>query len=135
MKIVEARIDESVLPKKDKDWKFALAANAFTEGWIVSLRTGAARQRNRARQQRADRQQDGCDTPEHCELGVSLKWRHDVRARRALLPLPEGEGWGEGVTNLDSAVTPSPPPSPQLGRGSPTAASRTMAHQLHWNML
>jgi L-alanine-DL-glutamate epimerase-like enolase superfamily enzyme len=39
MKIVEARIDESVLPKKDKDWKFALAANAFTEGWIVSIRT------------------------------------------------------------------------------------------------
>jgi L-alanine-DL-glutamate epimerase-like enolase superfamily enzyme len=38
MKIVEARVDESVLPKKDKDWKFALAANPATEGWIVSIR-------------------------------------------------------------------------------------------------
>jgi len=39
MKIVEARVDESILPKKDKDWKFALAANPATEGWIVSIRT------------------------------------------------------------------------------------------------
>jgi L-alanine-DL-glutamate epimerase-like enolase superfamily enzyme len=38
MKIVEARIDESVLPKKDKDWKFALAASGVTEGWVVSIR-------------------------------------------------------------------------------------------------
>ena len=38
MKIVEARIDESILPKKDKDWKFALAANPATEGWIVGIR-------------------------------------------------------------------------------------------------
>jgi L-Ala-D/L-Glu epimerase len=37
MKIAEVRIDESVLPKKDKDWKFALAANPATEGWIVSI--------------------------------------------------------------------------------------------------
>ena len=36
MKIVDVRIEESVLPKKDKDWKFALAANPATEGWIVS---------------------------------------------------------------------------------------------------
>jgi L-Ala-D/L-Glu epimerase / N-acetyl-D-glutamate racemase len=39
MKIVEARVEESILPKKDKDWKFALAANPATEGWIVSIRT------------------------------------------------------------------------------------------------
>ena len=39
MKIVDVRIDESVLPKKDKDWKFALAANPATEGWIVNIRT------------------------------------------------------------------------------------------------
>ena len=38
MKIVEARVEESILPKKDKDWKFALAANPMTEGWIVSIR-------------------------------------------------------------------------------------------------
>jgi L-Ala-D/L-Glu epimerase len=38
MKIVEARVEESILPKKDKDWKFALAANPATEGWIVSIR-------------------------------------------------------------------------------------------------
>ena len=37
MKIVEARIDESVLPKKDKEWKFALAASGVTEGWIVII--------------------------------------------------------------------------------------------------
>ena len=30
MKIIEMRIEESVLPKKDKDWKFALAANPAT---------------------------------------------------------------------------------------------------------
>src|SRR5262245_38185890 len=39
MKITEVRIDESVLPKKDKDWKFALAANPATEGWTVSIQT------------------------------------------------------------------------------------------------
>jgi L-Ala-D/L-Glu epimerase len=39
MKIVEARVEESILPKKDKDWKFALAANPATEGWIVSIHT------------------------------------------------------------------------------------------------
>jgi L-alanine-DL-glutamate epimerase-like enolase superfamily enzyme len=38
MKIVEVRVDESVLPKKDKDWKFALAASGVTQGWIVSIR-------------------------------------------------------------------------------------------------
>jgi L-Ala-D/L-Glu epimerase len=38
MKILETRVDESILPKKDKDWKFALAANPATEGWIVSIR-------------------------------------------------------------------------------------------------
>jgi L-Ala-D/L-Glu epimerase len=38
MKIVEARVEESILPKLDKDWKFALAANSATEGWIVSIR-------------------------------------------------------------------------------------------------
>jgi len=37
MKIVDVRIEESVLPKKDKDWKFALAANPMTEGWIVGI--------------------------------------------------------------------------------------------------
>jgi L-alanine-DL-glutamate epimerase-like enolase superfamily enzyme len=38
MKIVEARADESILPKKDKDWKFALAASSVTQGWIVCIR-------------------------------------------------------------------------------------------------
>ena len=38
MKIAEVRIEESILPKKDKDWKFALAANPATEGWIVAVR-------------------------------------------------------------------------------------------------
>jgi len=38
MKIVDVRIEESILPKKDKDWKFALAANPATEGWIVAIR-------------------------------------------------------------------------------------------------
>jgi L-Ala-D/L-Glu epimerase len=39
MKIVDVRVEESILSKKDKDWKFALAANPTTEGWIVSVRT------------------------------------------------------------------------------------------------
>ncbi len=38
MKIVDVRVEESILPKKDKDWKFALAANPKTEGWIVGIR-------------------------------------------------------------------------------------------------
>src|SRR5580704_6317692 len=37
MKIVDVCITESLLPKKDKDWKFALAANPMTEGWVVSI--------------------------------------------------------------------------------------------------
>jgi L-alanine-DL-glutamate epimerase-like enolase superfamily enzyme len=37
MKIVDVRVEESILPKKDKDWKFALAANPATEGWVVSI--------------------------------------------------------------------------------------------------
>jgi L-alanine-DL-glutamate epimerase-like enolase superfamily enzyme len=37
MKIVDVRVEESILPKKDKDWKFALAANPATEGWIVNI--------------------------------------------------------------------------------------------------
>src|SRR5436305_9983116 len=45
-------------------------------------------------------------------------------SRLDLLPLPLGEGWGEGLRSLDSPVTPSPQPSPQVGpqvgRGSPT---------------
>src|SRR5262249_27005572 len=45
-----------------------------------------------------------------------------VRTRHALglLPLPEGEGWGEGVTDLRRVVTPSPQPSPLAGRGGST---------------
>jgi L-alanine-DL-glutamate epimerase-like enolase superfamily enzyme len=38
MKIVDVSVAECVLPKKDKDWKFALAANPATEGWVVSIR-------------------------------------------------------------------------------------------------
>lgn len=37
MKIAEVRIDASQLPKQDKDWRFALAANSHSEGWIVSI--------------------------------------------------------------------------------------------------
>ncbi len=38
MKIVEVRVEESLLPKQDKDWKFALAASGMSEGWVVSIR-------------------------------------------------------------------------------------------------
>ena len=38
MKIVETLIEETILPRKDKDWKFALAASGVTEGWVVSIR-------------------------------------------------------------------------------------------------
>jgi L-Ala-D/L-Glu epimerase len=37
MKIAEVRVDPSILPKQDKEWRFALAANAQSEGWIVSI--------------------------------------------------------------------------------------------------
>src|SRR5215467_7976446 len=42
-----------------------------------------------------------------------------------LLPLPEGERGGvRGSGSLDQRpVTPSPPPSPQMGRGSPTESA------------
>ena len=38
MKIVETLIEETILPRKDKDWKFALAASPATQGWTVSIR-------------------------------------------------------------------------------------------------
>jgi L-alanine-DL-glutamate epimerase-like enolase superfamily enzyme len=38
MRITEVHIDLSVLPKQDKEWKFALAANSAAEGWVVSIR-------------------------------------------------------------------------------------------------
>ena len=34
MKIVETLIEETILPRKDKDWKFALAASPATQGWV-----------------------------------------------------------------------------------------------------
>lgn len=37
MKIADVRIDPSILPKIDKEWRFALAANPRSEGWIVSI--------------------------------------------------------------------------------------------------
>ena len=37
MKIAEVRIHESLLPKLDKDWKFALAASGVSEGWVVGI--------------------------------------------------------------------------------------------------
>jgi L-alanine-DL-glutamate epimerase-like enolase superfamily enzyme len=39
MKIIDVRVDECVLAKQDKSWKFALAANSATQGWVVSIRT------------------------------------------------------------------------------------------------
>src|ERR1700737_3638473 len=53
----------------------------------------------------------------------SIAAEPERRRRRGLLPLPLGKGWGEGFRSLrDSigqSVTPSPPLSPPLGRGSP----------------
>lgn len=37
MKIAEIRIDPCILPKDDPEWKFALAANPNSEGWIVAI--------------------------------------------------------------------------------------------------
>jgi L-alanine-DL-glutamate epimerase-like enolase superfamily enzyme len=37
MKIAEIRVDPSLLPKQDKEWRFALAANSQSEGWIVTV--------------------------------------------------------------------------------------------------
>jgi L-alanine-DL-glutamate epimerase-like enolase superfamily enzyme len=39
MKIAEVRVDPSLLPKKDKDWRFALAASGESQGWTVSIIT------------------------------------------------------------------------------------------------
>jgi hypothetical protein len=38
MRIADVQIDPSLVPKQDKEWKFALAANSMSEGWIVSIR-------------------------------------------------------------------------------------------------
>lgn len=38
MKIVDVRVEECLLPKQDKDWKFALAASGMSEGWVVGIR-------------------------------------------------------------------------------------------------
>lgn len=37
MKIRDIHIAPSILPKKDKDWKFALRANPAFQGWIVTV--------------------------------------------------------------------------------------------------
>ncbi len=37
MKIAEVQITPSLLPKLDKDWKFALMASSQSEGWVVSI--------------------------------------------------------------------------------------------------
>src|SRR5262245_30171307 len=34
------------------------------------------------------------------------------------LPLPLGEGWGEGLWSLDESEPPSPQPSPRWGEGA-----------------
>jgi L-alanine-DL-glutamate epimerase-like enolase superfamily enzyme len=39
--LAEVRIDPCILPKDDPEWKFALAANPNSEGWIVTLVTDA----------------------------------------------------------------------------------------------
>src|SRR5690606_40208522 len=38
-RIAEVRIDPCILPKDDPEWKFALAANPNSEGWVVTLTT------------------------------------------------------------------------------------------------
>ena len=38
MKIVDVKVHESLLPKQDKDWKFALAASGTSQGWVVAIR-------------------------------------------------------------------------------------------------
>src|ERR1700737_3024210 len=70
----------------------------------------------------------------------SIAAEPERRHRRGLLPLPLGEGWGEGFRSLRDSIgqsvtpppppppppppreragPPPPPPSPQRGRGSP----------------
>src|SRR5436190_3987506 len=44
-----------------------------------------------------------------CASGADRARRFDAGG---LLPLPLGEGWGEGLRSIDRAVTPSPQPSP-----------------------
>lgn len=39
MKITDVHLYESVLAKQDRNWKFALAANPATQGWVVAIRT------------------------------------------------------------------------------------------------
>ena len=40
-RISDVRIDSCILPKDDPEWKFALAANPNSEGWIVTIVTEA----------------------------------------------------------------------------------------------
>jgi putative ABC transport system substrate-binding protein len=44
-----------------------------------------------------------------------------TRNALGLLPLPLGEGWGEGLWSLDGLRTPSPQPSPRRGEGAERA--------------
>ena len=39
MKIADVHITRSVLPKIDKDWKFALRAEPYYRGWILTIQT------------------------------------------------------------------------------------------------
>src|SRR5262245_43637052 len=49
--------------------------------------------------------------------------------RLGLLPLPAGERGGvRGFGSIDEPVTPSPPPSPQMGRGSRRVCGAVVHH-------
>src|SRR6266850_5072996 len=46
-----------------------------------------------------------------------------------LLPLPKGEGWGEGLQTIDRSEPPHPTPLPCGERDSRRAAVKLRAHQ------
>src|SRR4051794_31374901 len=54
----------------------------------------------------------------------------EARASRehGRLPLPKGEGWGEGLQTIESSLPPHPHPLPVGERESRRAADRVRAH-------
>jgi hypothetical protein len=60
--------------------------------------------------------------------------------RCGLLPLPKGEGWGEGLQTIESSIPLTPSVSP-MGRGSPavpclqSAPTRELGVDSNWGWL
>src|SRR5262249_25421030 len=57
------------------------------------------------------------------EQQVQTRWNAVQCRRHGLLPLPKGEGWGEGLQRIEGSDPPHPNPLPSRSRMFPTSAT------------